>query len=670
MALPTPKLDDRTFQDIVREARSMIPRYCPEWTDHNLSDPGITLIELFGWMVDILLYRLNKVPDKNYIKFMELIGVTLAPPHPATAEVTLCLSAPQPTPVTIPAGTEIATVRTETQEAIVFTTDTDLRIELPALTHFLITRDGIRFVDFVDELGNVKAIDVFREVPQKDNAFYLGYGQPLAANVLAITIDCVPTKGTGVNPNDPPLAWEYWDTNAQDWQPFERTPESIAWLERDGTGALNRRGDVILHLPHSLGATQVGLRLAYWIRCRVVSPRPKQPTYDASPAVLSITSSSMGGRVTASHGVRITNEQLGPSSGNPGQTFHLVNSPVLELSDGETVGVQQEDGSYEPWVAVADFSQSEPKDRHFGCDTGTGEIRFGPGIRQPDGRVQQYGDIPPKGRIIRMSSYRHGGGSVGNVGRNALTVLKSSIPYVAFVTNRRAATGGADPERLESAMMRAPQVFRTHNRAVTEADFEFLALEASPHIARARCIQPRETGSKDEPPPGVVLILIIPSVAATEGRIPPDQLEVPHEVKQAVHSYLDERRLLASLLIVSEPDHVWVSVEAKVRIKPKFDPVQVKMNIERELYRFFNPLFGGPEGNGWPFGRDLIVSEVYARIQSVNGVEYVEEARIYPVDISTGQRGEASQRLVLERAAVLCSHEHQVTVVATDQSDY
>jgi len=107
-----------------------------------------------------------------------------------------------------------------------------------------------------------------------------------------------------------------------------------------------------------------------------------------------------------------------------------------------------------------------------------------------------------------------------------------------------------------------------------------------------------------------------------------------------------------------------------VRIKPKFDPVQVKMNIERELYRFFNPLFGGPEGNGWPFGRDLIVSEVYARIQSVNGVEYVEEARIYPVDIATGQRGEATQRLVLERAAVLCSHEHQVTVVATDQSDY
>ena len=55
MALQAPNLDDRTFQDLVREARAMIPRYCPEWTDHNLSDPGITLIELFAWMVEVLL---------------------------------------------------------------------------------------------------------------------------------------------------------------------------------------------------------------------------------------------------------------------------------------------------------------------------------------------------------------------------------------------------------------------------------------------------------------------------------------------------------------------------------------------------------------------------------------------------------------------------------------
>ena len=77
MALPVPNLDDRTFQDLVNEARRRIPMYCPEWTDHNLSDPGITLIELFAWMTEQIIYRLNKVPDKNYVKFLELMGIKL-----------------------------------------------------------------------------------------------------------------------------------------------------------------------------------------------------------------------------------------------------------------------------------------------------------------------------------------------------------------------------------------------------------------------------------------------------------------------------------------------------------------------------------------------------------------------------------------------------------------
>src|SRR5215471_11120165 len=113
MLLPTPKLDDRSFQDILDEARRRIPQYCPEWTDHNLSDPGITLLELFAWMTDVLLYRLNRVPDKNYRAFLELIGLRLQPARPARADVAFRLTAPQPEEVTIPRGTAVATVRTE-----------------------------------------------------------------------------------------------------------------------------------------------------------------------------------------------------------------------------------------------------------------------------------------------------------------------------------------------------------------------------------------------------------------------------------------------------------------------------------------------------------------------------------------------------------------------------
>jgi predicted phage baseplate assembly protein len=125
MALLPPKLDDRHFQDLVDEAKKRIPQYCKEWTDHNVSDPGVTLIELFAWMTDIILYRMNRVPDLHYIKFMQMLGITLKGPVPAQVPVSFWLSEPQANAVIIPAGTEVASTQTETERSIIFTTDAD-----------------------------------------------------------------------------------------------------------------------------------------------------------------------------------------------------------------------------------------------------------------------------------------------------------------------------------------------------------------------------------------------------------------------------------------------------------------------------------------------------------------------------------------------------------------
>src|ERR1700740_1862618 len=84
MSLPVPNLDDRSWKQIVDEAVRLIPRYCPEWTNHNASDPGITLLELYAWMTEMVIYRLNKVPEKNFLTFLDLIGVRLNAPEPAT----------------------------------------------------------------------------------------------------------------------------------------------------------------------------------------------------------------------------------------------------------------------------------------------------------------------------------------------------------------------------------------------------------------------------------------------------------------------------------------------------------------------------------------------------------------------------------------------------------
>src|SRR6476659_9505991 len=135
MALPTPNLDDRTFQDIVDEAKRLIPRYTPEWTNHNLSDPGVALIELFAWMSEMVLYRVNQVPDRLYVHFLNMVGIEPFPPSVARADLTFWLSAVVENPVVVPAGTEVTTPggASATAESVVFTTVEELVIAPPAL---------------------------------------------------------------------------------------------------------------------------------------------------------------------------------------------------------------------------------------------------------------------------------------------------------------------------------------------------------------------------------------------------------------------------------------------------------------------------------------------------------------------------------------------------------
>ncbi len=89
MPLTPPILDNRTFDDLVQLALTRIARYTPEWTDFNHSDPGRSLVELFAWLTEIMLYRINQVPERNYLKFLKLLNLELEPAKPATAHLTI-----------------------------------------------------------------------------------------------------------------------------------------------------------------------------------------------------------------------------------------------------------------------------------------------------------------------------------------------------------------------------------------------------------------------------------------------------------------------------------------------------------------------------------------------------------------------------------------------------
>lgn len=641
----------------------MIPQYCPEWTDHNVSDPGVTLIELFAWMTDLLLYRVNQVPDLMYIKFLELIGVKLEEPRAAQTEVTFYLSAAQPNEVVIPAETEVATVRTETNPAIVFTTERDLAIRPPvvlgAYTGSGRAGAGNWLPHDLGQLGlTVSRIPLFPRQPAPGDAFYLALERDHSHHVLALLVTSEEAGGAGVKLSNPPIEWQVFQGGPIGWAPCT--------VDLDETGGFNRSGEIILHLPAMTQTEIQGVR-AFWLRCRLTRAQA-DPTnsYEVSPDLEGLQIEARGGSVNARNAVTVLNEVLGRSEGVPGQRFKLLNTPLLERDPArDYLIVEPPDGPPQEWREVADFADSGPEDRHFTLDSMDGSLMLGPSLLQPNGTVYRFGVVPPRGSLLRFSRYQYGGGVIGNVPKDALTILKTSIPYVARITNRGPAMGGRDAQSIEDARVRAPQMLRTRTRAVTADDFEYLAGQVQ-GVARACCLapgaQPDEPGA---PRPGQVVVLVLPQIDQPGGVISYDQMNLSAQLREAVRLDLSKVCLLGVRPEVREPQFVWISVNARLRIRERSAPglaLEVQRQAEAALYRYLNPYVGGPEEQGWPFGRDLHVSEVYGLLQRIPGVEFVEDVQILVNPPGNNGATPAPPRLQLARDAVVCSQQHRIEV--------
>lgn len=693
--LPKSDLDDRKFQDLVDECLLRIPRYCPEWTNYNPSDPGVTLVELFAWMTDQMLARFNQVPRRNYVTFLELLGVRLRPPTPAKTEVTFYMSASLPENYTIPAGTEVATVRTEEEEAIVFSTDAPVAVGKPRIRHLLtapsaeqepqILRD--RFIGSwrMERTGEWQGLELpfFDDTPEPGNCFYLVFDSEalIEGNVIALTLKGEAATSTGINPEMPPRRWEGW--NGEKWQPIllhesddQTQGFSFSEIVRQGGDPLSG-ADVVLHTPKTWPVSHFFTYQGRWIRCVYTRPGTYQAGYTRSPRIVGLSARSIGGSVTASQSTLIRNEILGESDGNPGQTFQLQGVPVLPRREDEYILVTPLGGLPQIWQEVNDFSTSGPEDLHYTLDSLTGKVQFGPLIREPtqlrekmawraseqgirgdqgsltliNGRQgdrnafqpmsasgiesmeRQYGAVPPRGANLQIVSYRTGGGLRGNVQAGTIQIVKSAVPYVAAVINHIPGRGGADSESLDEAVIRAPRMLRTRDRAVTIEDFETLTLEAGGGaVARTLCLPPTHKSEA-----GTVRMLLVPkpdtlSIERGEG-IDPDLFTVSPTLVNRVLTYLDDRRLLGVQVLCNQPDYMGVSVQTEVALKPEYKnpsaQQQIIFSMQVALYRFLNPLTGGPDGTGWPFGRPVYPSDIVTILQNIPGVLYLGSVQLF-----------------------------------------
>jgi predicted phage baseplate assembly protein len=673
-------LDARSGGELVAETQARLAVACPELRLASEGDPAAALTELFAWTTGLAVERLGRVPDKLHIALLEMLGIELRGPAPARTDVRIRLSAPAQRPVSIRKGSEFGTLRSATEESVVFAVDDEFTIAPLRPAAYAVERAGaVKEIGVADGTAYPHGPDriPFGQPPAVGDALYLGFEDSIARLLMEISIEASMARGAGVRPEDPPLRWEA-SQGSGEWAEVE--------VLSDLTGGFNfGSGTVELQCPDRSAVEPVAGRRLHWLRCRI-APTTRSggqtAAYQHAPEIYQITAAPIGVRLKAEHSAAVIHESLGTSTGEPGQMFALRFSPVLALQGGEALEVQAPSGEWEAWNEVDSFADSGPDDRHFTIDLVHGLIRLGPELHDPGGGVAQHraiptkgggvaqrgaiptkgggvaqrGAIPTKGAALRMSRYRHGGGRIGNVGADALSTLRSAIPGVASVSNPSPARGGVDPQTVAEARARAALEIRTRHRAVTAQDYEFLATEASARVARAVRVEDGEPG---------VTLGILPRVDPAHGRLTIEELTPDPELFEAVARHINARKFAGVPLRLAPVRLRGVSVVVNLEASPGADPEPIEHEVSDALYGYLNPLDGGIAGGagaGWPFGRALNQGELYAIVHAVPGVESVRILRLYEVDLATGQRAgkPAGRQIALAADELIASGEHVV----------
>jgi hypothetical protein len=492
-------------------------------------------------------------------------------------------------------------------------------LSAPVVGSITIARVAVREVDaperalacndfsWSDGTGPLRARDgswrPFVAMEDRAPALYLGFladgearGFPGRSISLWLGLDRAGREANAEEASGSRVVWEYCGLDG-----WTRT------LVEDGTGGLRQSGDVRLVVPDDFAPRwDFGLR-RYWLRAVVPDPDRGAPSRPLS-AVLH-------NAVLATHAVTMRDETLGSSNGTPAQRFRTRLAPVLP---GQRLVVREDrrTGFWVPWHPVPDLYGSGPTDRHYVLDRMSGSILFGDGRR---------GAVPPAGRgNVRMAVYRSGGGSTGNVPAGSLSRLGTTVPYVAEVTNPVAARGGADAEDLDGVRRRAPAALRHRNRAVTAADYEDLAREATSEVARVRCVRPVADSGDDRRSDACgapVRVVIVPR--SVDPAPSPDEALV-----RGVRRYLEARCPVGVYLEIRGPDYVRVDVEATLGIAAPELAGAVEGSALQALNDFLHPLTGGRDRDGWPFGRLPERSDFQALLASLPGVERVVSVKL------------------------------------------
>ncbi len=657
MPIRPPALDDRSFDDLVAELLSRIPAHTPEWTHPRAGDPGRTLIELFAWLGDTVLYRANLIPERQRLAYLRLLGMPLKPARASRGLVALNVKAErQLAAVQVPPGSLIdkpvpfSTLnfctaypvqgRAYLKRKLSTDEQADFNALLPDLQAVYLATEGtptgyVTTEIFASGQDLSAGIDILQT--SVDQSLWIALSAPTAAqhqaalqtlgpdaqgtprtlNVgLALALD-IPQGGEPITTHTPiPLLWEM-STGSDPSTPH--VPDAIA-LEvlEDGTDGLRRSGVLRLNLPpiERIGAPSNDPRDN--LRAGVGDAPPRIDSEDEAAKLITwLRLRIQPGQVVNSvrlawaglHAVQVEQRQalpsraLGVSDGGSDQLFDL-GVGTQGGADPATLQVIVHDAisGSAVWAPIDDLGRAGPLDTVYQLDPEAGTVRLGDGV---------HGRVPSTGSRVVATGLRVGGGARGNVAAGTLAKLDAVLDLTTG--NRRkpepaidvlqplALQGGADAETLDAAERRIPAHFQHRDRAVTADDHRSLAREApGVQVGRVEVLPRFKPHERNASVPGVVSVMVLPQRGSVDFNAPLPRADRP--LLEAVHSHLNERRPLATELYVMGCEYREMGASVAVQIRDGHAREQVLSDVRIAIRKYLWPLpigAGGLEGP-WP----------------------------------------------------------------------
>jgi uncharacterized phage protein gp47/JayE len=492
----------------------------------------------------------------------------------------------------------------------------------------------------------------FEVLDTKEISLFLGFEASFKGGPVKVFFDAKELPYTEAR--KPKLQWSYSAKNQ--WKP-------LSFL--DATEGLIKRELLDLLGPTDFAGQSMFGNYQYWIKGGLV-----EGEYEGAPEIAGIFPNT----TWAFQAQSITDEILGSSDGTSDQAFNFFKYPVFEgeevrvremltdeekqqlmepLEDQAILEIKDDSGQViETWVLwqeVSDFFDSSEKSRHYILDRATGEISFGNGTN---------GMIPPSGDDnIKAMSYQAGGGAQGNVEAGAIKTLKSSLNNVNKVSNPIAADGGADTATVDEMLEIGPAMISHRMRAVTAEDFEWLAKDASRKVVKSKCLPNTNnqiTMDKQRVKEiGWVTVVIVPD---SKEEKPTPSLELRSSVQKYLESHCVNTLSHQNQVYVTGPFYVDVSVAMNVYAISIDVVSQVERTANSKLSAFFHPLTGGQEGKGWEFGRNVSVSDIYALMEDIEGVDHIENLKI------TYNGADATDIVPIKENFLVANGTHQIIV--------